>query len=69
MRDKHNTREKQTKRPAHIQMMLTGLTIALVAFAADPTSIMTEGSKSNNRAGCLCSRFLCRGGTRRGNAS
>jgi hypothetical protein len=34
MRDKHNTREKQTKRPAHIQMWLTGLTIALVAFAA-----------------------------------
>ncbi len=34
MRNKHNTKTEQTKRPAHIQMMLTGLTIALVAFAA-----------------------------------
>jgi hypothetical protein len=34
MRNKHNTKTEQTKRPAHIQMLLTGLTIALVAFAA-----------------------------------
>jgi hypothetical protein len=34
MRNKHNTKTNQTKRPAHIQMLLTGLTIALVAFAS-----------------------------------
>ncbi len=34
MSKKNNTKTNQTKRPAHIQMLLTGLTIALVAFAA-----------------------------------
>jgi hypothetical protein len=34
MRNKDNTKTNKAKRPAQIQMLLTGLTIALVAFAA-----------------------------------